>query len=76
MHDRDIQNSHLNDSGVLPGSTKNYHGAACTIIDGRGSNNVIVKRLMEEVKEAIKCMLIGVKDSVIGVWPVVYLLKK
>ena len=31
---------------------------------------------MEEVKEAMKCILIGVKDSVVGVWPVVHLLKK
>ena len=31
---------------------------------------------MEEVREAVKCILLGVKDSVIGVWPVVYLLKK
>ena len=30
---------------------------------------------MEEIKEAVKCIFAGVKDSVFGVWPVVYLLK-
>ena len=31
---------------------------------------------MEAILEVAKCVLTGVKDSVVGAWPVVHLLKK